>query len=211
MTIDPGSSALTISMQASGDGSITLELPRESIGATAPDGSDAEFTVLVDGSAVQYAEEQGDSEHRRISIDFASGASEIAIAGTYLNESGPACGISLSKSTLTFTLVAGQMAEPPVEQSIRFEGTSAPSSITIAAQDWTVPSGPLDGYVTQWKIKDRPDSPYQDLPRDGMSITDGLPAPGGSLDIVLRVDGTDADSDVATTGASQTLSYVVEC
>ena len=210
MTIDPESSRLTIQMQASDDGYIELELPREAIGATDLDGSDAEFTVRVDGSAVRYAEEQGDSEYRKISIDFASGASEIVITGTYLNKSGSVCGISLEKSTLTFTLVQNQTTTH-VMQSIISTGMNNPNSITIAAQPWTGPLGTLDGYVTEWKHRSDPDSAYEPISGDGTAIYDNLPKSiGESLAIDIRVNGMGADSS-ATTGAMQTISYVVEC
>jgi predicted secreted protein with PEFG-CTERM motif len=65
-------------------GKITMELPREFIGAEKQNGKDEIFIVLIDGIEVPYQESIVNSESRIISIEFESGDSNIEIIGTYM-------------------------------------------------------------------------------------------------------------------------------
>ena len=124
----------------------------------------------------------------------------------------PACGISISKSSLTFTLIPGQMSPDTVTQSVYNEGSSSLEFVYLAAGAWTGPSGNIDGYVTQWKHVTEDDDQYKDMGADRTAVSEHLPSTlGESLDIHLRVDGTAASAAVPTSGASQTLSYMGQC
>ena len=127
-------------------------------------------------------------------------------------ESGmPVCGISISKSSLTFTLVPGEMSET-VAQSVYNRGSSSPEFVYLSAGAWAGPSGNIDGYITQWKHASEDDSQYRDLSADRTAVSELLPKTAGeSLDIRLRVNGMAADPSVSTNGASQFISYMVQC
>jgi predicted secreted protein with PEFG-CTERM motif len=85
MIVDSDIFALIVQIESTDEGSITLELPREFIGAEKQDGKDDKFIILIDGIEVNYGEISnvgGDS--RTISIEFEQGDSDIEIIGTYV-------------------------------------------------------------------------------------------------------------------------------
>ena len=75
---------LTVLIESADEGTVTLELPREFIGAEKQDGKDETFIILIDGIEVEYEEETTHSESRTISIDFEPKDSKIEIIGTYV-------------------------------------------------------------------------------------------------------------------------------
>jgi len=89
MIVDSENFALVVSIDSTDEGSITLELPREFIGAEKQNGKDEEFIILIsnpdnpNGTEVDYEEGAVHSEHRKITINFEQGDSEIEIIGTY--------------------------------------------------------------------------------------------------------------------------------
>ena len=85
MVVDSDIFALIVQIESTDEGDITLELPREFIGAEKQDGKDDKFIILIDGIEVNYGEISnvgGDS--RTISIEFEQGDSDIEIIGTYV-------------------------------------------------------------------------------------------------------------------------------
>ena len=82
--------ALAISINSTDEGSITLELPREFIGAEKQDGKDEKFIILIsnpdnpNGTEVDYEEAPVHSDHRTITINFEQGDTDIQIIGTYV-------------------------------------------------------------------------------------------------------------------------------
>ena len=66
------------------EGTITLDLPREFIGAEKQDGKDDTFIILIDGIEVAYQESVVHSDSRVITINFEQGDSDIEIIGTYV-------------------------------------------------------------------------------------------------------------------------------
>jgi len=84
MVVEPNIFALTIQIDASDDGTITLELPREFIDAVKQDGKDDIFIILIDGMEVSYKESIVNPEFRTIKINFEQGDSDIEIIGTYV-------------------------------------------------------------------------------------------------------------------------------
>lgn len=67
-------------------GSVTLDIPREYIGAEKSIGSavaDDIFIIQIDGVQANYAEDSSGSATRKITIDFVEGDAEIRIIGTY--------------------------------------------------------------------------------------------------------------------------------
>lgn len=84
MVVDSNSFALIVQIDATDDGTITLELPREFIGAEKQDGKDDTFIILIDGIEVSYQESVVHSDSRIITINFEQGDSDIEIIGTYV-------------------------------------------------------------------------------------------------------------------------------
>ena len=75
---------LTVLIESTDEGVITLELPREFIGAEKQDGKDDTFIILIDGIEVEYTEQVLHSESRIITIDFEPNDSKIEVIGTYV-------------------------------------------------------------------------------------------------------------------------------
>ena len=84
MVVDSDIFALIVQIDATDDGTITLELPREFIGAEKQDGKDDTFIILIDGIEVAYQESVVQSESRIITINFEQNDSDIEIIGTYV-------------------------------------------------------------------------------------------------------------------------------
>jgi len=85
MVVDEDIFALIVQIESIDEGSITLELPREFIGAEKQDGKDDKFIILIDAIEVDYNESgSGYTESRTITINFEQGDSDIEIIGTYV-------------------------------------------------------------------------------------------------------------------------------
>ncbi|MEX0862141.1 PEFG-CTERM sorting domain-containing protein [Nitrosopumilus sp.] len=85
MLIDEEIFALIVQIESTDEGVITLELPREFIGAEKQDGKDDKFIILIDAIEVDYDESgSGYTESRTITINFERGDSDIEIIGTYV-------------------------------------------------------------------------------------------------------------------------------
>jgi len=83
MMVDSDIFAMIVQIDAIDEGTITLELPREFIGAEKQDGKDDIFIILIDGIEVSYQESLVHPEYRTITINFEQGDSDIEIIGTY--------------------------------------------------------------------------------------------------------------------------------
>ena len=84
MIVDSEIFALIVVIESIGDGSLTVDLPRESIDATKSDGSDDLFIILIDGIEVIYDEAITNENTRTITIQFEEGDSDIEIIGTFI-------------------------------------------------------------------------------------------------------------------------------
>lgn len=84
MLVDSDIFALIIIIQSDNDGSLTVELPRDSIDALKSDGSDDTYIILIDGVEVPYQEVSTSSKSRTITIEFEGGDSDIEIIGTFV-------------------------------------------------------------------------------------------------------------------------------
>ncbi|RNJ75823.1 MAG: PEFG-CTERM sorting domain-containing protein [Nitrosopumilus sp. H13] len=83
MRIVPKNLGMIVEIEATDGGSMTLDLPREFIGAEAQDSKDIPFIVLVDGIEVDAIEAPVHSEFRTITIDFFEDDAVVDIIGTY--------------------------------------------------------------------------------------------------------------------------------
>jgi len=84
MVVDSDGFAVIVQIDSTDEGTITLDLPREFIGAERQDGEDDTFIILIDGIEVAYQESVVQSESRLITINFEEGDSDIEIIGTYV-------------------------------------------------------------------------------------------------------------------------------
>ncbi len=82
MYVTPANFMLSVSIQSTNYGSITLSLPRSLIDSKASDGSDDLFGILVDGVDVQPHKEQVTANERILTIQFLQGTKSIQIIGT---------------------------------------------------------------------------------------------------------------------------------
>lgn len=82
MYVTPSNFMLSVSIQSTNYGSITLSLPRSLIDSKASDGSDDLFGILVDGVDVQPHKEQVTANERILTIQFLQGTKNIQIIGT---------------------------------------------------------------------------------------------------------------------------------
>ena len=84
IVVDSDIFALIVQIESTDEGTITLELPREFIGAEKQDGKDDTFIILIDGIEVPYQESLVHPDSRVITINFEEGDSDIEIIGTYV-------------------------------------------------------------------------------------------------------------------------------
>jgi predicted secreted protein with PEFG-CTERM motif len=84
MIVDPDIFAIIVQIESTDEGVISLDLPREFIGAEKQDGKDDTFIILIDGIEVAYQESIVHSDSRVITINFENGDSDIEIIGTYV-------------------------------------------------------------------------------------------------------------------------------
>jgi len=84
MIVDPNIFAIIVQIESTDQGTISLDLPREFIGAEKQDGKDDTFIILIDGIEVAYQESVVHSDSRVITINFEEGDSDIEIIGTYV-------------------------------------------------------------------------------------------------------------------------------
>ncbi len=84
MVVDPDSFAIIVQIESPDEGTITLDLPREFIGAEKQDGKDDTFIILIDGIEVPYQESLVHPDSRVLTINFEEGDLDIEIIGTYV-------------------------------------------------------------------------------------------------------------------------------
>ncbi len=84
MILDADIFAIIVQIESTDEGTISLDLPREFIGAEKQDGKDDTFIILIDGIEVAYQESVVHSDSRVITINFEEGDSDIEIIGTYV-------------------------------------------------------------------------------------------------------------------------------
>ena len=84
MITDSSIFGIIVQIESTDNGTISLDLPREFIGAERQDGEDGFFIILIDGEEVAYQEPVIFSDSRVITINFEAGDSDIQIIGTYV-------------------------------------------------------------------------------------------------------------------------------
>jgi len=84
MLVDSDIFGIKVQIESTDEGTISLDLPREFIGAEKQNGKDDTFIILIDGIEVAYEELVVLSDSRLITINFEEGDSVIEIIGTYV-------------------------------------------------------------------------------------------------------------------------------
>ncbi|MGI0027859.1 MAG: PEFG-CTERM sorting domain-containing protein [Nitrosopumilaceae archaeon] len=80
---DIQSKSLIVSIQTTGDGQLTITLPRALIDAKINDNTDDQFFVLNDGQEAQFDETKTTTD-RTLTIPFTDGTEQIEIIGTWI-------------------------------------------------------------------------------------------------------------------------------
>ena len=108
MIIDFESLALVISINATSDGTITVNIPRVLMDAKTTSGEDDVFIILIDGAEVTYNEEKTTSS-RTLTIQFLEGDSDIEIIGTQIvPEFGPIAALVLAVAIISIIAVSAK-------------------------------------------------------------------------------------------------------
>jgi predicted secreted protein with PEFG-CTERM motif len=83
-TLSMSSKTLTVNLQATSDGQITLQIPRSVLDAKTSSGQDDSFFVLVDGEEKDSFTDTPSADIRTLTIPFSMGAEQIQIIGTQI-------------------------------------------------------------------------------------------------------------------------------
>ena len=83
MKVDFPSFALTLSLNATRNGVVTLDIPRDFMDAKKMDGSDEDFIVLINGSEI-IPSEVSNSMSRNVTINFLKDDSQVELIGTQI-------------------------------------------------------------------------------------------------------------------------------
>ena len=107
---DIQSKSLIVSIQTTGDGVLTITLPRALINATLPStGQDDKYYVLVDGQEADFQETSTTTTDRTLSIPFTDGTQEIEIIGTQIvPEFGPIAALVLAIAIISIIAVSAK-------------------------------------------------------------------------------------------------------
>lgn len=82
---DTNSKSLIVSIQTTGDGTLTISMPRTLIDAKKTDGTDDQYFVLNDGQENdQFQETSTTNTDRTLQIPFSNGTSQVEIIGTFV-------------------------------------------------------------------------------------------------------------------------------
>ncbi|HVZ62433.1 MAG TPA: PEFG-CTERM sorting domain-containing protein [Candidatus Nitrosotalea sp.] len=106
---DIQSKSLIVSIQTTGDGVLTVTLPRALINATLPTGQDDKYYVLVDNQEADFQETSTTTTDRTLSIPFTDGTEEIEIIGTQIiPEFGPIAALVLAIAIVSIIAVSAK-------------------------------------------------------------------------------------------------------
>jgi predicted secreted protein with PEFG-CTERM motif len=105
---DQASKSLTVSIQTTGNGLLTITMPRALIDATNADGTIAKFVVLNDGQENTLANEtMTTSTDRTLAIPFNNGTQQIEIIGTFvIPEFGPIAAMVLAIAVVSIIAIS---------------------------------------------------------------------------------------------------------
>jgi predicted secreted protein with PEFG-CTERM motif len=107
---DIASKSLIVSIQTTGDGRLTIDLPRALIDAKkTTDKTDDQFFVLNDGQEAQFTEGPTTTTDRTLTIPFTDGTGQIEIIGTQIvPEFGPIAALVLAIAIISIIAVSAK-------------------------------------------------------------------------------------------------------
>jgi len=110
ITADTQSKSLIVTIQTTGDGTLTLTMPRALIDAKKTDGTDDKYFVLNDDQENDGFQETGTtSTDRTLSIPFTDGTTKIEIIGTVVvPEFGPIAALVLAIAVISIIAVSAK-------------------------------------------------------------------------------------------------------
>ena len=82
ISISPQDTSLLVSLKSSGDGNLTMTMPRSLIDAKASTGDD-QFFVLVDGADTDFTESKTNAD-RTVTVSFPEGTQQVEVIGTQI-------------------------------------------------------------------------------------------------------------------------------
>jgi len=108
------SKSLIVSIQTTGDGQLTIDLPRALIDAKKTDQTDDQFFVLTDGKEAQFTETPTTTD-RTLIIPFTDGTGQIEIIGTQIvPEFGSLAGMVIAISIIGVVLISRKLRFHPL-------------------------------------------------------------------------------------------------
>ena len=107
---DTNSKSLIVSIQTTGDGVLTITMPRTLIDAKKIDGTDDQYFVLNDGQENDQSQEIGTTTtDRTLQIPFSNGTSQIEIIGTFvIPEFGTIAALVLAVAIISIIAVSAK-------------------------------------------------------------------------------------------------------
>lgn len=105
---NPQSKSLVVTIQTTGDGLLTITMPRAVIDAKKSDGTDDQFIVLNDGQQNGQANEtQNTGTQRTLAIPFKNGTQQIEVVGTFvIPEFGPVAALVLTVAIISIVAIS---------------------------------------------------------------------------------------------------------
>jgi len=106
---DVQSKSLIVSIQTTGDGVLTITLPRGLIDSQTSGGQDDKWVVLNDGQEADFQETSTTTTARTLSIPFVNGTQEIEIIGTQIiPEFGPIAALVFAIAIISIIAVSAK-------------------------------------------------------------------------------------------------------
>ena len=104
---DQPHTSLIVSIQTTGDGVLTITLPRALIDSKNSDGTDKPYVVANDGQIAQFNETGNTGTDRTLVIPFKNGTQQIVITGTFVvPEFGPIAALVLAIAIVSIIVVS---------------------------------------------------------------------------------------------------------
>ena len=104
---DQPHTSLVVSIQTTGDGVLTITLPRALIDSKNSDGTDKPYVVANDGQIAQFNETGNTGTDRTLVIPFKNGTQQIVITGTFVvPEFGPIAALVLAIAIVSIIVVS---------------------------------------------------------------------------------------------------------
>lgn len=106
---DQPHTSIIVSIKTTGDGILTITLPRALIDSKNSDGSDKVYVVSNDGNMAQFAETSTTKTDRTLTIHFKDGTQQIVIMGTFvIPEFGPIAALILTIAIVSIIAVSSR-------------------------------------------------------------------------------------------------------